>query len=252
MKKIVQKFARFSVALLMVTSLLPTATLTNSVYARPAEYTGTEKDTGSSSSSSSSSIDAARKACEAKGGRFDVTNGGSSGFTTTCTVNGETTYTNVDNNSSSNSGSDTNSGAGGGSSSSSSDSSDSGPTFASPGDTSTSNSANAAILTGCAGVEAGNGEGIKCVVLLVVNIMSVLVGILGVIGIVVVGLQYLTAGGNEEQTRKAKRRLFEIVIGIILYVLIAALLNWLLPNFNPTTNSTSTSLVPTIIASIGA
>ena len=105
----------------------------------------------------------------------------------------------------------------------------------------------AAILTGCAGAEQGGGEGIKCVVLLVVNILSVLVGIVGVIGIVVVGIQYLTSAGNEEKTRKAKRRLFEIVIGVLAYVLMAALLNWLLPNFNPTSNSTS--LVTT---SIGA
>ena len=102
-----------------------------------------------------------------------------------------------------------------------------------------------AILNNCAGAENGGGEGIKCVVLLVVNILSVLVGIVGVIGIVVVGIQYLTAGGNEEQTRKAKRRLFEIIIGIALYVLIAALLNWLLPDFSPGSNSTS--LVPEII-----
>lgn len=99
--------------------------------------------------------------------------------------------------------------------------------------------ADAAILTGCAGAENGHGEGIKCVVLLVVNILSVLVGVVGVIGIVIVGIQYLTAGGNEEQTRKAKRRLFEIVIGLVAYVLIAALLNWLLPGLNATDNSTS-------------
>ena len=108
--------------------------------------------------------------------------------------------------------------------------------------------AQAAILTGCAGAENGGGEGIKCVVLTVVNILSILVGIVGVIGIVIVGIQYLTAGGNEEQTRKAKRRLFEIVIGIALYILIAALLNWLLPNFNP--NDNSTGLVPEITTTL--
>ena len=160
MKKHLQKIVSLFVAFLMGLTLLP-ATF-NSVPVS-ALYTQDGAGGGSSSSSPTSSLEAAQKACEAKGGRFNVTNGGSSGFTTTCTVNGETTYTNVDNNSSSNSGSDTNSGASGGSSSSSSDSSDSGPTFASPGDTSTSNSANAAILTGCAGAEAGGGEGIKCV-----------------------------------------------------------------------------------------
>lgn len=103
------------------------------------------------------------------------------------------------------------------------------------------------ILTGCEQAEKdeGNGAGIKCVVLVVVNILSVLVGIVGVIGIVIVGIQYLTAGGNEEQTRKAKRRLFEIVIGLIAFVLMSALLNWLLPGFNATNNSTSLLMTST-------
>ena len=108
------------------------------------------------------------------------------------------------------------------------------------------NKATAAILTGCAGAENGHGEGIKCIVLLVADILSVLIGTVGVIGIVVVGIQYLTAGGNEEQTRKAKRRLFEIVIGIIAYVLVYALLKWLLPNFSPTNNSTTSYLMTLI------
>ena len=90
----------------------------------------------------------------------------------------------------------------------------------------------AAILTGCAdaeGTEGGNGKGIICVVQLVVNIMSVLIGVVGVIGIVIVGLQYLTAGGNEEQVRKAKRRLFEIIIGLVAYAFVYALAQWILP-----------------------
>lgn len=75
-------------------------------------------------------------------------------------------------------------------------------------------------------------QGIKGVIVFVVNILSVLVGVVGIIGIVIVGIQYMTAGGNEEKTRKAKRRLFEIVIGMVAYALIAVVLNWLLPNFN--------------------
>ncbi len=125
------------------------------------------------------------------------------------------------------------------------------PTTLNPSPAYAADKAQTAILTNCRDEENGGGEGIKCVVLLVVNILSVLVGIVGVIGIVIVGIQYLTAGGNEEQTRKAKRRLFEIVIGIALYVLIAVLLNWLLPGFDASRDATtnSTSL---IITSIGA
>ena len=91
----------------------------------------------------------------------------------------------------------------------------------------------AAILKNCDSQnDDGQGGGIKCVVLLVVDILAVLVGIVGVIGIVIVGIQYLTAGGNEEQVRKAKRRLIEIVIGILAYVIVYALLKWLLPGFS--------------------
>ena len=76
----------------------------------------------------------------------------------------------------------------------------------------------------------GDGESIKYILQTVVDIMSVLIGILGVIGITITGIQYLTAGGSEEKTRKAKRRLFEIVIGLAVYAVMYALLSWLLPN----------------------
>ena len=90
----------------------------------------------------------------------------------------------------------------------------------------------AVILTKCAEKsEDRKGGGIICVLELVVDILTMGVGILGVIGITVVGLQYLTAGGNEEKTRKAKRRLYEIVIGLAFYVVAYALLKFLLPNF---------------------
>lgn len=77
----------------------------------------------------------------------------------------------------------------------------------------------------CGDEESGIGQTLK----FIINIMSVGIGILAAIGITVVGIQYLTAGGNEEQTRKSKRRLVEIVIGIIAYVLLYALLQWLIP-----------------------
>ncbi len=77
----------------------------------------------------------------------------------------------------------------------------------------------------------GKGSGIVHILNLIVDIMTIGVGILGVVGISVVGIQYLTSGDSEEKTRKAKRRLFEIIIGLVAYALIYALLKWLLPNF---------------------
>ena len=77
-----------------------------------------------------------------------------------------------------------------------------------------------------------NGSTIMNILKAVVDIMSVGIGILGVIGISVSGVQYLTAGGNEEQTRKAKHRIFEIVLGLVVYVMIYTILVWLLPGFD--------------------
>ena len=77
----------------------------------------------------------------------------------------------------------------------------------------------------------------------VLEILTYGVGILGVLGLVLVGTKYLTAGGNEEQTQKAKRRLLEIVIGLVAYVILWAIVNWLMPggNFNTSTTCATTT-----------
>ena len=91
----------------------------------------------------------------------------------------------------------------------------------------------AAILKDCASkADDADGGGIICILEFVIDIMTIGVGILATIGIGVAGIQYLTAGGNEEKTRKAKRRLFEIILGLAVYVAIYAILQWLLPGFN--------------------
>ena len=90
-----------------------------------------------------------------------------------------------------------------------------------------------AILSGGCSCDNGQGSEVIRILNLVVSILTIGIGILGVVGITVVGIQYLTAGGSEEKTRKAKRRLFEIVIGLVAYVLIYALLSFLIPDFHP-------------------
>ena len=78
-----------------------------------------------------------------------------------------------------------------------------------------------------------NRDSVKDILKLVVEIMTVGIGLIGAIGITISGIQYITAGGNEEMTRKAKRRIFEIVIGFFAYVLIYAALYFLIPDFKP-------------------
>lgn len=83
-----------------------------------------------------------------------------------------------------------------------------------------------AILSGCDCSGSGGSGAVENVLDLVVNIMSVGIGIIGVIGITIVGIQYLTAGGSEEKVKRAKRRMLEIVIGLVAYVLLYAVLRW--------------------------
>jgi hypothetical protein len=90
-----------------------------------------------------------------------------------------------------------------------------------------------AILNGGCSCDDGHGSSVKSVLRLVVDILSIGAGIFAVIGISISGVQYLTAGGNEEKTRKAKRRIIEIVIGLALFVLMYSLLYFLVPDFNP-------------------
>ncbi len=80
-------------------------------------------------------------------------------------------------------------------------------------------------------IECGEEKenGIDSLLLLAVRVLVILIGVLGVIGVVISGIQYLTAGGNEAQVTKAKNRLLNVVIGLIAYGLMSMFLNWLVP-----------------------
>ena len=71
--------------------------------------------------------------------------------------------------------------------------------------------------------------GVFTVLNLVIDIFSIGVGVLAIIGITIVGIKYLTAGGNEEQTRKAKHRMSQIIVGVALYAVLYVGLQWLVP-----------------------
>lgn len=86
----------------------------------------------------------------------------------------------------------------------------------------------------CGGVETSildceseNNGAIREILWNILDILSVLIGIAGVIGIIVAGIQYMTAGSNEQQVKKSKRRLIEIVLGLAVYILSFAGLKWL-------------------------
>lgn len=88
----------------------------------------------------------------------------------------------------------------------------------------------------CGGVEtniiecSSSGAGaIRSILKLVVDIISMGVGILAVIGIMVLGIQYLTAGDNKDRVAKVKRRFADVVIGLVIYIIAYAGVSWLLP-----------------------
>ncbi|MBQ2622772.1 hypothetical protein IJG12_00390 [Candidatus Saccharibacteria bacterium] len=70
-------------------------------------------------------------------------------------------------------------------------------------------------------------NGVKNVLGLILDILTYGIGIAAVIGISISGITYLTAKDNEQQTTKAKRRIFEITIGLVAYAALYALLKFL-------------------------
>ena len=88
----------------------------------------------------------------------------------------------------------------------------------------------ATILKGlCEETTNDSEQGIIKILKFVIDMMSTGVIILAAIGIVICGFIIMTARDNEAQAAKAKKCLVEIVIGIILWVLMAFIVNLLLP-----------------------
>ena len=82
---------------------------------------------------------------------------------------------------------------------------------------------------GCVCDSGGNGQPIFDILNLILNIMTGLVGAAAVIGIVISGIQYTTSSGDEAKMVKAKNRIIQIVIGLVVWALMWAVLNWLMP-----------------------
>lgn len=83
--------------------------------------------------------------------------------------------------------------------------------------------------------DADNGkEAIMDILNLVRNILVYGLGVVAVLGVVIAGILYMTARDNEQQVTLAKRRLFEVVIGLIAWAVMFAVLEWLLPTGAPT------------------
>ena len=77
------------------------------------------------------------------------------------------------------------------------------------------------------------GCGVYTVLQFIIDLLTIGIGVAAVLGIVISGILYLTARGNVAQTTKAKRRIYEIVMGLVAYVALYAITSFLLPTINP-------------------
>lgn len=68
---------------------------------------------------------------------------------------------------------------------------------------------------------------------LILKIVIYGLGAAATIGVIVAGVQYMTARDNEAQVATAKRRLVEVVIGLIAWAAMFVVLQLLIPGFDP-------------------
>ena len=174
-------------------------------------------------------IEEARSECEAKNGTFRVSQVYSDGtFSSSCALPA-----------SSGGGVEYNSGSGGASVSPSDDDKTYGSNENDSGTTWVTDNSQAKSDNGCNGDGVktnlfGDGcvsgtDGIFAVLNVILNVLTWGVGIAGTIGIVITGITYMTAKDDVAQMTKAKNRLIQIIIGLVVYAVMWGFLQWLLP-----------------------
>ena len=78
----------------------------------------------------------------------------------------------------------------------------------------------------------------------VIGVMTIGVTVLGTIGIIAAGVTIMSARDNAAQVQKAKQRILEIVIGLVIWVLIAAIMALLIPGGDSTTQEVLVGTTP--------
>ena len=77
--------------------------------------------------------------------------------------------------------------------------------------------------------EDNKGCGVYTVLNTIIDILTTGIVIAAVIGVTISGLTYINAKDDMQKTTKAKRRIYEIVIGLVVYAVIYVALGFLLP-----------------------
>jgi len=71
--------------------------------------------------------------------------------------------------------------------------------------------------------------GVWGILLIAINILTGLVALAAVVGVVYGSVLYTSAGGNQEQVKKAMGIITNVVIGVIAYALMYSVSNFLIP-----------------------
>ena len=113
----------------------------------------------------------------------------------------------------------------------------------------------------CSGVNtviiscSDNDNGIWSILITALYIVTAGVITLGVIGVIIAAIQYASARDNASQVAAAKHRIMQIVIGLVSYVMIAAILLFLIPggfdSISPIAATSITAKEDTITMSVG-
>ncbi len=82
----------------------------------------------------------------------------------------------------------------------------------------------------CEKAESDGEATVKDIIIFFISIMTVGIGVLGTIGLIVCGYLIMTARDNEQQIEKAKKRMVEIVIGIVIWVIGAGVVLLFVPD----------------------
>lgn len=77
-----------------------------------------------------------------------------------------------------------------------------------------------------------NGGGIKKIIKLGADILMMGIGVAATVGIVICGVQIMTARDDPAQVSKARKRMIEIAIGLVAWVLIEVIVQFIIPNGN--------------------
>ena len=72
-------------------------------------------------------------------------------------------------------------------------------------------------------------DGIGSIINMIVSILTGAVVVAGTVGIIICGFLWMTARDNEAQVAMAKKRMLDIVIGIVAWVLLALIANLFIP-----------------------